>query len=65
MKYVWKVLHLMLVVAAIVLLVLWMTTGADNARLLGAGLLCSSGGTVVNLCVQRKARRDREKQENG
>lgn len=56
---------LLLSVAGIVLLVLHMTSGADDKKLLAAGLLCTSSGSLVNLCMQRSARKDQEKQDNG
>ena len=56
---------LLLSVAGIVLLVLHMTGGADDKKLLAAGLLCTSSGSLVNLCMQRSARKDQEKQGNG
>lgn len=58
MKHIWMVIRLALPVAAIILLVLWMIRGGNDAKLLGAGLLCSSLGACLNLCFQRKARKE-------
>ena len=62
MKHLWKVLLLILPIAGIVLLVLSMTTDGDN-RMLGAGLLCTSASSLLNLYLQRRRRKETEKHE--
>ena len=56
---------LLLSVAGLVLLVLQMTSGADDKKLLAAGLLCTSASSLVNLSIQRRDRKEKEKQDNG
>lgn len=63
MKHLWNLLLLILPITGIVLLVLYMTGGADNQKLLAAGLLCTSTGSLLNLYLQRKARKEKEKHE--
>lgn len=63
MKYVWKAIRLLLPVAGIVLLALWAVQGAgaplaaDSSKLLGAGLLCTSLSSCLNLYFSRKNRK--------
>ena len=63
MKYLWNVLLLILPIAGIVLLGLYVTSGADNQKLLMAGLLCTSTGSLLNLYLQRRRRKEAEKHE--
>ena len=60
MKYVWMALRLLLPAAAIVLEVLWLTQGRENQSLLGAGLICLSLSTCLNVWFSR---RNRQKEE--
>ncbi len=57
MKYVWMAIRLLLPVAGIVLLAMWAVQGADNSKLLGAGLLCTSTSACLNLYFTRKNRK--------
>ena len=55
MKFVQRLLRLLLPVAAIVLLVLSMKSEGDNQNwLLSGGMLCSSLGIWLNIWFQRK-----------
>lgn len=63
MKHLWNVLLLILPVAGIVLLVMSMTADGDNRMLLAAGLLCTSTGSLLNLYLQRRRRKEAEKHE--
>lgn len=63
MKHLWKVLLLILPIAGIVLLVLSMTIDGDNRMLFPAGLLCTSTSSLLNLYLQRRRRKEAEKDE--
>lgn len=55
---------LLLAVGGLVLMTLQVVSGAENRKLLGAGLLCTSSGSVVNLIMLRNERRKKEKEDN-
>lgn len=60
MKAMQMILRLLLPIAGIVLLGLWIVGGCSDSKMLGAGLICTSVSSILNLYYSRKHRKERD-----
>lgn len=60
MKAMQLILRLLLPIAGIVLLGLWMAGGGSDSKLLGAGLICTSVSSCLNLYYSRKKHKEND-----